>query len=77
MTSCLTVCRCLTSCRHSVREASEQQHLYHCQEKRGRPGHALPVPQAHQWHLDPGRAAYPAGEPQLHGILNTTFPVQM
>jgi len=53
--------------RHRLQQTAEQQRLHHCQEERGRPGHALPVSETHQRHLDLGRASHSAGEPELHG----------
>ncbi|KAJ8342917.1 hypothetical protein SKAU_G00328450 [Synaphobranchus kaupii] len=67
--------KCVEDCRdhalmsgHRVRETTEQQHLHHRQEKRGGTRHALSVPEAHQWHLDPGGATHPTWKPQLHVV---------
>ncbi|XP_048958025.1 AP-1 complex subunit beta-1 isoform X6 [Canis lupus dingo] len=58
----------LLALRGCEQQATEQQHLHSRQEERGRPGYALPVPEAHQRHLGAGRAAYPARQPQLHAV---------
>lgn len=53
--------------RHCLQQVAEQQCLYDCQEECGRAGHAVPIPEAHQWHLDFGWTPYPTRKPQLHG----------
>lgn len=55
-------------------QAPRQQHLHHRQEERGGPGHALPVSEAHQWHLGVGGAPHPAQQPQLHGTAQPLLP---
>lgn len=52
--------------RYSVRKTAEQQHLHHRQEERRRPGHAVSVPQTHQWVLDPRRTLHTTWQSQLH-----------
>lgn len=56
----------LSHARCCKQQTPRQQHLHHRQEERGGPGHALPVPEAHQRHLGAGRAPDPAQQSQLH-----------